>query len=179
MFKKHKINFSNSLINKKNRIEKRYKFLIGLILILLSVLVGYLYYVQIVRMDFFKKKVEIATIRVVEGDSAPRGRIYDRHGRLVVDNVAVRTIVYKKNGLSTKEEIELAYKVGSMIDVNFKRLSEDDIRYFWLVNNYSEASNFITDSEYNDLNERKIDNDTIERYRMRFTNKQEKIWIQI
>ena len=163
---RRKINFGNSLVNKRNKIEKRYKFLIGLILILLSVLVGYLYYVQIVRMDFFKKKVEVATIRVVEGDSAPRGRIYDRYGRLIVDNVAVRTIVYKKSGLSTKEEVELAYKVGSMIDVNFNKLSEDDIRFFWLVNNYDEASSFITDDEYNDLKERKIDSDIIEKYKL-------------
>lgn len=163
---RYKINYGNSLVDKKRKIEKRYRVLIGLILILLSVLVGYLYYVQIVRNDFFKKKVEVATIRVVEGDSAPRGRIYDRHGRLIVDNIAVRTIVYKKIGLSTKAEIDLAYKIGSMISVDHKKLSDDDKRNFWLRNNYSEASKFITDSEYNDLKERRIDSETIEKYKL-------------
>jgi len=167
MSKKYRIKFSkNSLVEKRNQIEKRYKFLIVLILILMSVLIGYLYYVQIMKRSFFKEKVEIATIKVVEGDSAPRGRIYDRNGKLVVDNIAVRTIVYKKNGLGTKDEIDLAYKIGSMIDVNFKRLSEDDIRFFWLRNNYDASRDFITDQEYNDLKERRIDSDTIEKYKL-------------
>ena len=164
---KYKLNFKkNDLFHKKNQIEKRYKFLIFLILILLSVLVGYLYYVQIVRQTFFKEKVEVATIRVVDGDSAPRGRIYDRNGKLIVDNVAVRTIVYKKAGLGTKAEIDLAYKIGSMINVDYKKLNEDDLRNFWLRNNYNEASKFITSEEYNDLKERKIDSDTIEKYKL-------------
>ena len=163
---RYKMNYGSSLVDRKRKIEKRYRVLIGLILVLLSVLVGYLYYVQIMRNDFFKKKVEVATIRVVEGDSAPRGRIYDRHGRLIVDNIAVRTIVYKKGGLNTKDEISLAYKIGSMISVDYKKLSDDDKRNFWLRNNYSEASKFITDSEYNDLKERRIDSDTIEKYKL-------------
>ena len=166
MSKKYKISYSHGLVNRKNKIEKRYKFLIGLILVLLSVIIGYLYYVQIVRRDYFKEKVELATIRIVEGDSAPRGRIYDRNGRLIVDNVAVRTIVYKKNGLSTKDEISLAYKIGGMIDVDFKKLSQDDLRYFWLKNNYDAAGDFITDQEYNDLKERRIDSSTIEKYKL-------------
>ncbi len=166
MSKKYRINFNKNKVEKRNQIEKRYKFLIVLILILMSVLIGYLYYVQIMRKAFFKEKVEAATIKVVEGDSAPRGRIYDRNGKLIVDNIAVRTIVYKKNGISTKDEIELAYKIGSMIDVNFKRLSEDDIRFFWLRNNYDASRDFITDQEYNDLKERKIDSDTIEKYKL-------------
>ena len=166
MKKKYRFKKRNSEIDKKNQIEKRYKVLIVLILILLSILIGYLFYVQIMRRSYFKEKVEVATIKVVEGDSAPRGRIYDRNGKLVVDNIAVRTIVYKKNGLSTKDEINLAYKVGSMIDVNFSRLTDDDKRLFWLKNNYDEASKFITESEYNDLKERKIDSDTIEKYKL-------------
>lgn len=166
MKKKYKFKKRTSGVNKKNQIEKRYKVLIVLILILLSVLIGYLFYVQILRKDYFKEKVEVATIKVVNGDSAPRGRIYDRNGKLVVDNIAVRTIVYKKCGLNTKSEIELAYKIGSMIDVNFSRLSDDDKRLFWLKNNYQEASGFITESEYNDLKERKIDSDTIEKYKL-------------
>ena len=166
MYRRYKINYSNSLVDRKNKIEKRYKFLIGLILILLSIIVGYLYYVQIVMRDYFKEKVDAATIKVVLGDSAPRGRIYDRNGKLVVDNVAVRSIVYKKSGFGSKDEITLAYKIGDMIDVDFTRLSDDDLRLFWLKNNYDEASSFITDSEYNDLKERRIDINTIEKYKL-------------
>ena len=166
--KKYKIKFSKSksLEEKQSQIEKRYKVLIVLIFILLSILAGYLFYVQIVRNSYFKEKVELATIKVVEGDSAPRGRIYDRNGKLIVDNIAVKTITYKKDGLSTSEEINLAYKIGSMIDVNYKKLSDDDLKNFWIKNNPDLASDLITDQEYNDLEERRIDDDTIIKYKM-------------
>lgn len=152
--------------DKDKQIEKRYKVLIVLIFIVLSILIGYLFYVQVIRCDFFKEKVKKATVKVVLGDSAPRGRIYDRNGKLIVDNIAVKTIVYKKNGLSTKEEVALAYKIGSMIDVGFGKLSNDDLRYFWLINNYDVAYSFITDQEYSLLEERKIDSETIEKYKL-------------
>ena len=164
--KKYRIKFSKRLEEKQNQIEKRYKILIGLIFILLSVLIGYLFYVQVIRNIYFKEKVELATIKVIDGDSAPRGRIYDRNGKLIVDNVAVRTITYKKSGLSTSEEIELAYKIGSMIDVDYKRLVDVDLRNFWVKNNPLEASSLITSDEYKELDERKISNEDIESYKL-------------
>lgn len=164
--KKYKIKYRNRLKDKQKQIEKRYKVLIVLIFIVLSILVGYLFYIQVIRCDFFKEKVKKATVKVVLGDSAPRGRIYDRNGKLIVDNIAVKSIVYKKNGLSTSEEVDLAYKIGSMIDVNYSKLSESDLRYFWLINNYDVAYSFITDQEYSLLEERKIDSETIEKYKL-------------
>lgn len=166
--KRYRVKFSKSknLEEKQNQIEKRYKVLIVLIFILLSVLIGYLFYVQIIKNEFFKEKVELATIKVVEGDSAPRGRIYDRNGKLIVDNIAVKTITYKKDGLSTSEEISLAYKIGSMIDVNYKKISDNDLRNFWIKNNPDKAHDLITDQEYNDLEERRIDDDTIIKYKL-------------
>ena len=164
--KKHRVKYRSRLNDRQEQIDKRYKVLIVLIFIVISILVGYLFYVQVVRCDFFKEKVKNATVKIVLGDSAPRGRIYDRNGKLIVDNIAVKTIVYKKNGLSSSDEVALAYKIGSMIDVSFGKLSDSDLRNFWLINNYDEASNFISDSEYVDLEERRIDRDTIEKYKL-------------
>ena len=154
--KKYKIKFSKRIEERQNQIEKRYKILIGLVVILLSILLGYLFYVQIIRNVYFKEKVNLATVKVVLGDSAPRGRIYDRNGKLVVDNIAIRTITYKKSGLSSLEEIGLAYK----------KLSDSDLRSFWIINNSSKADDLITDQEYKDLSERKISSDDIYSYKL-------------
>ena len=164
--KKYKIKFSKRIEERQNQIEKRYKILIGLVVILLSILLGYLFYVQIIRNVYFKEKVNLATVKVVLGDSAPRGRIYDRNGKLVVDNIAIRTITYKKSGLSSLEEIEFAYKLGSMISVDYKKLSDSDLRSFWIINNSSKADDLITDQEYKDLSERKISSDDIYSYKL-------------
>ena len=74
--------------------------------------------------------------RVIEGSSAPRGRIYDRNYRLIVDNKPVKIIYYKKqSGITTKEEIKLAYQVGEMLDIDYKNISKNTIKDFWLKQN--------------------------------------------
>lgn len=151
---------------KANQIEKRYKVMIVIIVILLCILLGYLFYIQVLKKDYFKGKVASATIKIVYGDSAPRGRIYDRNGNLIVDNVCVKTIIYNKNGLSTSEEIELAYKLGSILDVDFSKISDYDLRIFWLKNNDDLAKTFISEEEYNALSERKITSDDIEKFKL-------------
>ena len=166
VLKKYKVRYKKNVEEKHNQIEKRYKILVCLIIVLLGILIGYLFYVQIIRNSFFRKKVSDATIKVVYGDSAPRGRIYDRNKKLIVDNIAVRTITYKKEGLSTSEEIDLAYKLGSLLDVDYKKLTDNDLRVFWIKNNSSLARDLITDQEYIDLDERKIDSETIEKYKI-------------
>ena len=166
--KKHKIKYSKNKYNikRQNQIEKRYKILIVLIIIIFGIILGYLFYFQILKHNYFKEKVIDAIVKIVDGDSAPRGRIYDRNGRLIVDNIGVKKIVYKKNGLSTDEEISLAYKVAGMIDVNYENISDDDLRFFWLKNNSQKANDFISDEEYKKLDERKISYDDIEKYKL-------------
>ena len=151
---------------KKEQIEKRYKLLLLLIIILISTLIGYLFYIQIIKNEFFKEKVEEATVKIVEGDSAPRGRIYDRNGKLIVNNIAVKVITYKKNGLNTKQEIELAHKLSEILEIDYKKLTEKDLKTFWIKTHLEESKNLITQEEYNDLKERKITNDDIEKYKL-------------
>lgn len=151
---------------RSEQIEKRYKILLIIIIILLGILIGYLFYVQIMKNEYFKEKVTEATVRIVEGDSAPRGRIYDRHGRLIVDNIAVKVITYKKEGLNTAEELELAKRLAQILEVDYKKLKEEDLRTFWLKNNYEQAKEFITQEEYNQLAERKITQEEIEKYKL-------------
>ena len=158
---------------KQNQIEKRYKLLIILIIISIATLIGYLFYVQIIQNKYFKEKVEEATIKIVEGDSAPRGRIYDRLGRLIVDNKAVKVITYKKNGLSTKQEIELSYKLGSILEIDYKKETEQDLKKFWIKQNTEKSKELITQEEYNDLEERKITNDDIEKLKLERVPKEE------
>lgn len=166
--KKYKIKYyENSLIKKRQgQIEKRFKILIGLIVILFGILIGYLFYIQVIRTSFFKERVKDATIKIVDGESAPRGRIYDRNGRLIVDNVAVKTIVYNKCGLSTLEEVDLSYKVASLLDINYKRVTDFHLRNFWLKRNSDLANSFISSDEYKALDERRISNDDIKKMKI-------------
>ena len=155
-------------------IEKRYGILIGIIMVTMLILFAALFYVQIMKNEHYRNQVTVLTQNVIEGPTAPRGRIYDRHHRLIVDNTPTKVIYYKKKpNITTKEEIEIAYKVAEMIEVNFSSIDENDMRAFWVKSNPEEARNRIKDSEWKLYEERKISNDEINRYKkMRVTEEE-------
>jgi len=148
-------------------IEKRYLFLVILVIISFFVVSFKLFNVQIINNEEYLASLEKKTEKMIEGSSAPRGRIYDRNYNLLVDNEAIKTIYYKKeNKVTVKEEIELAYKIGSMIELDFSKLTDRSLREFYLINNEDVCQNKITDSEWRSLEERKISTDDIRNYKI-------------
>ena len=149
--------------DKKETIEKRYNILIIIICIIMIILGINLFIVQILKHDYYLKKVEQLSQNIVTSTSTPRGRIYDRNGEIIVDNEAVKVIFYKKpSGITTKEEIEIAYKVAQMIEVDYENLSETNLKKFWILNNKEESDKLITSEEWQQLEERKITSSDIE-----------------
>ena len=116
---------SSYKINKdiRTEIEKRYNILTAIVMIFILILIIGLFFVQIVQNEHYKSEMESLTKKIVYGDSAPRGRIYDRNGKLIVDNKPLKVIYYKKpSKVTTKEEIETAYKLAEMIDLDYSKL---------------------------------------------------------
>ena len=148
--------------NLSDIISKRYLF-IEIVLIILFIIIGIrLFKLQILDYDTYLEKLSIATEKTVEGSSAPRGRIYDRNYNLLVDNEAVKTIYYKKqSGITTKEELELAYKIGEMIDVDYKNLSTYRLKNFYYQNHFEECRKLITEEELEQYQKRKLSDDDL------------------
>lgn len=144
-------------------IFKRYIF-ISIVLVLSFVIIGVrLFKLQVIDHDKYYDMLAVATEKTVEGTSAPRGRIYDRNYKLLVDNKAIKTIYYKKeSGITKKEEIELAYKVGDIIDVDYSKLSSYRLKYFYYINNYEECKKKIKNSEWDEYYKRKLSDIDIE-----------------
>ena len=170
MRKISKINFNkkyNKKDNTKEKIEKRYKILIVIICFILGVLFFDLFYVQIIKNDVYINKVNQLTKNIIYGTSTPRGRIYDRNGNILVDNEAIKIISYKKrSGISTKEEIKMAYLLGSLIELELSGLSKTELKLFWLKNNPELGKAKITEDEWKKLEERKITSNDIEKYKL-------------
>ena len=144
-------------------IEKRYLF-ISVILVLFFLIIGIkLFALQILSYDEYSEKLTSATDTIVEGSSAPRGRIYDRNYNLLVDNKAIKTIYYKKtDNITKKEEIELSYTVANIINVDFSKLSTYRLKHFWYINNYDLARSRITADEWELYRKRKLTDQDIE-----------------
>lgn len=156
-----KVSTNNKSITKV--IESRYIFITFFMIICFLVILAKLFYLQIIKTEDYETMLVAATEKKIKGPSAPRGRIYDRKYRLLVDNKAIKTIYYKKViGVSSKEEIELAYKVANILDVDYSKMSLSILKDFWYKNNYDEARKRITNDEWDEYNNRKLnDNDII------------------
>ncbi len=150
-------------LNNGDYMNKRYNFIRYLVFILFGLISVKLFYIQIIKNNYYKEELINLTTKIIEGDSTPRGRIYDRNGILLVDNKPIKTIYYKKNNnISYIEEIKTAYLLSSMIDIDYSKLTDNDIKKFWIINNKKESNSRITKDEWNLLNYRKITDKDIE-----------------
>lgn len=137
----------------------------GRITIYMSIVIGLFSIViySLFRTIYIEKETHLLALQkiayaTVEGDSAPRGRIYDRNYNLLVDNEAVPTIVYKKNNhISSTEEIELAYKMAEHIDIEYQKLQTRNLKEFYLATHEEEMNQRITDEEREKLKRRILD----------------------
>ena len=108
--------------------------------------------------------LKIKTEAIVEGLSAPRGRILDRNGKVLVDNVGVLNIVYHKNpSIKSEEELEIAKSLVNYVkDFN---VTEKMKKNYYLVK-HNNGDDLITADEYRLLEERKISKDDILNYKL-------------
>lgn len=147
----------------KKMIEHRIQMIEGIIIflffIILIVLVKTIYF----NSAFYIEKLEKLTEVIVEGESAPRGRIYDRNYNLLVDNESVPIIYYQKSkNITVSEELNLAYQIIEHIELDISKLNIRNLKEFWLANHQEEAASRITTEEYEKLKRRVLTNSDIE-----------------
>ena len=169
MKKRIKINtkHSNKTRYIKEIIDRRFNIMIVFCVIIFSFLSISLVTLQIGNKDFYQAKLIKATEKIIESNSVPRGRIYDRNYNLLVDNVGKKTIYYKKpKGITTAREIELAYQMADVLDVPYDKLYKINLKEFWLANNKKLGREKITEEEYQKYNERKLSLDDLEKLKI-------------
>lgn len=154
-------------------IVKRYNILISLIIFVMAILVINLFYIQVIKNNYYKNKINTLTKNIVYGSTAPRGRIYDRNGNLLVDNKAIKVIYYKKNkNVSVKAEIELADLLSTKLEID-GNTTDKMLRTYFVDKNKEIADKKITEEELQNLKERKITVDDIYNYKLeRVTNEE-------
>lgn len=170
---KNKINFSKKYIDIQTIINKRYLTLTIIIIVLMLILFLNLFYIQIVNHTYYDKKLESLTETVIEGSTAPRGRIYDRNHKLIVDNMPVKVITYTKSRNSSKKELEIASKLANNIEIDFSNLTDIELRKYWIKTNYDESKQLITEDEYQKLEERKLTSKDIEQFKIERVTEEE------
>ncbi len=135
---------------------------------LFSVIAIRLYFVMIQKEDYYEEELSVLTTDKVEGPSAPRGRILDRKGRVLVDNKAMKVIYYQKEkGISTEEEVKLAEEVAPHLALSYEKLTERNLREYFVAKHPNKAEKTITKKEWEMLDARKLSSKEIEEMKIK------------
>lgn len=119
---------------------------------------------------YLNKYYQINEIYVM-GRSAPRGRILDINGKVLVDNIGVNEILYHKNSsITQKEEIDIAKILAKTTNFKYK-YNKSKLKDFYLILYSDKCQKLITDAEYQKYKERKLTKEEITNLKMsRITN---------
>ena len=118
------------------------------------------FHINVINGEKYRNLLDKKVNNYVYGESVPRGRILDRNGIVLVDNIGVKTIFYSKlNKITVEEEIEIAYKLANIIDIE---INENSLKKFWLLKN-NNGDELITEEEYELLKRRKLSSSDIKK----------------
>lgn len=110
--------------------------------------------------EYYTKLLDEKTNIYVYGISAPRGRILDCNGKVLVDNIGIKTIYYNKiKGITKSKELEIAGLLANILSVDEATI--DELKEYYLINNNG-GKYLITDEEYKLFEERKITKEEID-----------------
>lgn len=120
---------------------------------------GVLYNINQANHEYYSVLFEEKMERIIYGISAPRGRILDRNGKVLVDNQGILNIAYHKPVDSTLED-EL--KIASLLEPYVKNfsLTTTNLKNYYLAT-HNNGKDLITDEEWQRWEERKLTNEDI------------------
>ena len=114
---------------------KKYRLIFKLFgSLFMFITISYLIIFYFQKHNYYLKKLNEKTNLIIEGSSAPRGRIYDVNGNILVDNIMTNNLTFHYiKGINI---IDVAKKLASII--TFDNPSENEI-ISWYIN-YDKAN---------------------------------------
>ncbi|GHH96806.1 peptidoglycan D,D-transpeptidase FtsI family protein [Neobacillus kokaensis] len=116
------------------------------VFVLFSILILRLGFIQIVHGENYKKDLERKE-DITVSNPVPRGKLYDRYFRVIVDNVPKSAITFTNQGFSQTEMLQTAERLGQLIEKNTDRVTDRDKRDFWMMKHPALADAKITKHE--------------------------------
>ncbi|WP_249745419.1 peptidoglycan D,D-transpeptidase FtsI family protein [Mesobacillus boroniphilus] len=131
------------------------------VFVLFSMLILRLGIVQIVYGEDFKREIE-RTEDVTVNNPVPRGKMYDRNMKTIVDNTPSKAITYTKSqSTETKEMLMVAERLAKLIskdsEEDLKKVRERDKKDYWILTNEERAREKIKEEEWDQYDEKKLD----------------------
>lgn len=141
---------------KKKRVSFRLNILFFIVFLLFSTLILKLGVLQIVFGQDYKREVQ-STSDVTVNNPAPRGKIYDRYGNVIVDNTPLNAITYTKSQSETSQQIlAISQKLANTLNIDTSKVTERDKKDYWILKNPDKAQALITKQEWSLYNQQKL-----------------------
>ena len=143
------------------------------VFILFSILILQLGKVQIIYGEDFKREIE-RTEDITVNNPVPRGKMFDRNGKVIVDNIPLNAITYTKyQGTKPKEMLEVAERLAKLIEKEPTKVQERDKKDFWIMKNSKLAEKKITEKEWELYKAKKLEDKEIYKLQLkRITNEE-------
>ncbi|KAB2338979.1 penicillin-binding protein 2 [Cytobacillus depressus] len=138
---------------KKSHVPFRLNILFFIVFLLFSVLVLRLGVVQIVYGDDYRREIE-RTEDITVNNPVPRGKMFDRTGKVIVDNTPQNAITYTNRGAKQDEMIQVAAKLAKLIDKDTSKVQERDKKDYWIYLNPERADEKVSQKEKDKLKEK-------------------------
>ncbi len=156
----------SNILNKK-RIEFKFIFIYILIIVLFLLIIYKIFTMTILKSKSYDELLESLTNVYMNTTSSPRGRIYDRNYKLLVDNKAINTIYYKKvKNRSVSEEIEVAYILSGVLDLDYEKISSRNLKEFYSLIHKEEVDKKVSEEEYDKVKRRELTTDDLYNLKM-------------
>ena len=111
----------------------------------------------ILKNKYYNNLLESLTNIYMNTTSSPRGRIYDRNNKLIVDNKSINTLYYKKiKNIPKDTEIKYAYSLSKIVDLDYSRLSTRNLKEFYYLINKDKIDKRVSKKEYNKVKTREL-----------------------
>ncbi|WP_088090538.1 penicillin-binding protein 2 [Bacillus sp. OV166] len=131
------------------------------VFLLFSILILRLGELQIVFGDDFKREIE-RTEDITVNNPVPRGKMFDRNGKIIVDNTPLNAITYTKYQQTTqKEMLESAAKLAKIINKDTSKVPVRDKKDYWILKHPKEAKAKVTKKEWALYEQKKLDDKQI------------------
>lgn len=131
----------------------RLNILFFIVFLLFITLILRLGYVQIVKGEEYSNEMKATTTTTYKW-SAPRGKMYDREGRVLVENEPVYTLTYAKpEADSNATLLETAEKLAEMITIDTSKVTDRDKKDYWIQLHEEEAKAKISSSERENMDD--------------------------
>lgn len=167
------MNKSKKKKKKKLPVTFRTNLLLFIVFLLFTALILRLGVLQIVYGDSFKKEVE-RTEDLTITKPVPRGLMYDKNHKLIVDNEPVNAITYTRSKTATaKEMVETAEKLSNFIDIKTDKIRERDMKDFWIITHPKSAKKKIKQSELSKVDKGLLENEDLYKLQLDRITKEE------